>query len=165
MVKTKICYSCKLEQLATLDYFQKSNSHKDGLTSYCKTCCGIKYKIRYNPLKEKIRKHKQYRKNLELDSLYNFKNDIRIAYCLSWERFNELFDSQGKACKICKTTKKPTRGWHIDHDHKCCNSRKTCGKCIRGILCQGCNLGLGGFKDNPKNLQEAINYLNEGYVL
>jgi hypothetical protein len=41
----------------------------------------------------------------------------------------------------------------IDHDHK--NNK------IRGLLCAICNQALGLFKDNIKNLQEAIKYLEE----
>jgi len=44
----------------------------------------------------------------------------------------------------------------IDHDHET-------GK-VRGILCVNCNLGLGSFKDNPKVLKNAINYLGDDQI-
>jgi len=40
---------------------------------------------------------------------------------------------------------------HLDHNHE--NGQ------IRGVLCHGCNLGLGGFKDNPNLLLKAIRYV------
>lgn len=49
----------------------------------------------------------------------------------------------------------------VDHNHKCCpNPNKTCGLCIRGLLCYSCNYGLGQFKDSVSNLLNAASYLN-----
>lgn len=31
----------------------------------------------------------------------------------------------------------------IDHAHTCCEGRRSCGSCIRGMLCNGCNMALG----------------------
>lgn len=39
----------------------------------------------------------------------------------------------------------------VDHDHTT--------KQIRGLLCNGCNKGLGLFKDSPQILNSAIRYL------
>ena len=30
---------------------------------------------------------------------------------------------------------------------------------FRGLICHNCNLGLGSFRDNPKLLKNAIDYL------
>lgn len=70
-----------------------------------------------------------------------------------------MLEAQG-GCAICGA-KEPTRnqGWHVDHDHRCCSGVKTCGKCVRGVLCAGCNQGLGQFEDDPKRLLSAIAYL------
>lgn len=40
----------------------------------------------------------------------------------------------------------------VDHDHKCCdpNIRKnSCGKCVRGLLCNRCNRVLGLLEHDP----------------
>lgn len=65
-------------------------------------------------------------------------------------------------CAICKT-KQPAgdKNWHVDHDHSCCPGTKTCGKCVRGVLCGYCNRALGQFMDSPELLIGAANYLIE----
>jgi len=57
-------------------------------------------------------------------------------------------------CELCKqrlylasTTGGGTAGSaHIDHYHGCCNYNTSCGKCLRGLLCRECNLGLGHYE-------------------
>jgi len=61
-------------------------------------------------------------------------------------------------CEICGIQISSSQ-IHIDHDHSCCNYGSSCGDCIRGALCRGCNLGLGFFRDNPAIMQTAIRYL------
>ena len=39
--------------------------------------------------------------------------------------------------------------------------RKACGKCIRGILCHGCNAGLGNLRDDLNLLRLAVKYLEK----
>lgn len=66
----------------------------------------------------------------------------------------------GDECAICGTTEPGKHGWHIDHDHRCCPANgSSCGKCIRGILCHKCNVGLGHFNDDPSRLAAAIDYV------
>ena len=38
-------------------------------------------------------------------------------------------------------------------------SRRSCGKCIRGLLCKSCNHALGYMKDNPDVLRAAADYV------
>ncbi|MGW7594475.1 endonuclease domain-containing protein [Streptomyces asiaticus] len=66
---------------------------------------------------------------------------------------------QGSACAICGIEFKEPGHAHIDHDHSCCPGKRSCGKCVRGLLCGGCNNGLGRFKDDVNVLQAAIEYL------
>lgn len=47
----------------------------------------------------------------------------------------------------------------VDHDHSCCPGSKSCGRCIRGLLCGPCNRSLGLAQDSPQKLWGLILYL------
>ena len=77
--------------------------------------------------------------------------ESRRAYQTSWE-YNVSKDEAAKwlaipCCQICGGDKRLM----IDHDH-------TSGR-VRGRLCEGCNFGIGQFKDNPETLVKAAAYL------
>jgi hypothetical protein len=116
---------------------------------------------------EILRAYKKKRKQ----RLYQFKFNRRSAedrrnynlvakYHISVSEFKRLLESQDGKCAICgKSSDVIARAFSVDHDHKCCPGKKTCGKCIRGLLCERCNSGLGAFKDDPLLLEKAVAYL------
>jgi hypothetical protein len=65
-------------------------------------------------------------------------------YGLTPERWQAMFNAQGGRCGICRSL--PRDGGKrlcIDHDHSCCpRPNRSCGRCVRGLLCQRCNSGL-----------------------
>jgi hypothetical protein len=68
-------------------------------------------------------------------------------YRLTLERYDELLVEQRGGCGICGTLSAAIDGkaFAVDHDHRCCPERqRSCGVCVRGLLCGGCN-GLLGF--------------------
>jgi hypothetical protein len=84
----------------------------------------------------------------------------RRRWGLSEDDIAGYLDRQGGRCAICPTTEPGGRGgWHVDHDHACCPRGRSCGRCIRGLLCTRCNVGLGQFRDDPNLLANAIKYL------
>ena len=98
---------------------------------------------------------------------------LRTKYNITVERYEEILALQGGACAICKSPPSIGKRLCVDHDHRCCpfdgrSSKKgalrCCGKCIRGLLCDRCNKGLGYFKDNQVSLRLAAEYL-DNFVL
>ena len=73
----------------------------------------------------------------------------------------QLAKQDGK-CAICrKTPEQNGMALAVDHDHACCpGGRSTCGKCVRGLLCNDCNQMLGRAKDDPRILLAAVAYLS-----
>jgi Recombination endonuclease VII len=67
---------------------------------------------------------------------------------ISQERFNEMLEAQGYACAMCGEPFREGDRIFADHDHTCCPKQvkataKTCGRCVRGLLCFRCNTALG----------------------
>jgi len=113
------------------DKFHSNNSQIDGLSPYCKKCSAKKRKSYYTL---------EYRA-----SLYNL--DI-----------NALKNMLEGGCMICGSHERLV----IDHDHSCCDKQNySCGECVRGVLCNRCNIGLAHFADNILKLHNAIKYLNK----
>ena len=85
---------------------------------------------------------------------------IRDKYRLTVDEFNAMLEAQDHRCALCRSVLAPENSKRfVDHDHACCPSARTCGKCIRGILCRRCNQGLGLFRDDPDQLRAAIEYV------
>ena len=121
----------------------------------CKTCKSSKDSERYWNNPDKYRSAaRQYRKGKELEL------ELR-RFNLTIEKYNDMLNKQGGACAICKNyeIEKTKNRLSIDHDHNCCPGRNSCGKCIRGLLCSNCNIGLGRFKDNRELLRRASEYV------
>lgn len=66
-------------------------------------------------------------------------------YGITLEVYEELMS---RGCAICGETQK-----RIVMDHCHASGRN------RGPLCDGCNVGLGGFRDRPEMLRAAADYL------
>ncbi|AMS02706.1 endonuclease VII [Gordonia phage Yvonnetastic] len=73
-----------------------------------------------------------------------------------------ILEQQDGRCAICRSEFSEENRMVIDHDHSCCSGGKSCGGCVRGILCFRCNWGLGSFMDNPQSLRMAADYLDGG---
>ena len=74
------------------------------------------------------------------------RKKLKYRYGLSEDDYASLLEKQGGKCKICL---RPDSGnprsehFSVDHDHACCPGKRSCGKCVRGLLCLRCNNSLG----------------------
>jgi hypothetical protein len=118
--------------------FGKNGWTKSGLQAYCEKCRGG-YQSRYA-------KKPEVRRKL---TAYNLNYVRRRFLNASAEDVQRIWERQNYCCAICSSSI-PINA-HLDHDHKT-------GE-VRGLLCPGCNHGLGKFKDDPELLLKAIEYL------
>jgi hypothetical protein len=85
---------------------------------------------------------------------------LRYLYGISEEQYLALLASQENCCAICGLSQDASkRMFSVDHDHTCCPGKRSCGLCVRGILCNRCNIFLGHANDSVEKLRSAILYL------
>jgi hypothetical protein len=109
--------------------FSKNLSHRDGLQTQCKGC------------------HRAYGQS---DKVGMKARHIKCNYGLTPTQYQALI---ANGCAVCGTMENLC----IDHDHKCCPGVRTCGKCIRGVLCRGHNIADGHFK-TTEEIREFLSY-------
>jgi len=79
------------------------------------------------------------------------------TYGISAEKMDAMLKEQGGICAVCGID--PDHKWAVDHDHSCCPGTKSCGRCVRGILCDRCNTAIGTLGDNSEAVMRAVDYL------
>ena len=105
-------------------------------------------------------------RNLEKVRSDQLANHYRRNH-LTKSQYEILVMQQNGCCAICGTDEpgRGNQGWSVDHDHLCCSGRWSCGKCVRGLLCHQCNIGLGSFHDSTIVMNSAIKYLKRSVII
>lgn len=98
------------------------------------------------------------------------KNGVELcAVCQTWgtqakrygltaRQLKAMHEKQGNKCAICE--REPgKRKLSVDHDHSCCSGETSCGKCVRALICNPCNVALGMMRDSANALRRAADYL------
>lgn len=136
----KICRCCKIDK--PINEIAWTSKIKNLRNNICKKC---KNKLQQdkrnkNPIKERLRKIKEYK--------------------ITEDQYKEMFLSQDNKCAICNNsekslTNKGDRFKNLAIDH--CHSTNK----VRGLLCINCNQALGKVKDNIEILKSMIAYLEK----
>lgn len=134
--------------------------------SYCRPCIAEYKRVRRQDPDSSFRKAELLRyARLAKDDPEFHRRVVLSRYGLTLESFAVLLAGQDGVCAICGTSEPGGRynQWHIDHDQNCCPTPRgkhgCCGRCIRGLLCSECNIGLGKFQDVPARLRAAAQYV------
>ena len=114
-----------------------------------KTCriCGEGKKLSDFWLRKDTNKHRNECKSCHADK------QMQKNYGISLSIYNHIFNQQKGVCAICHLPQKSTRNERLAIDH--CHET---GR-VRGLLCDGCNRGIGLLKDDYRILESAVSYL------
>lgn len=133
-----------------------------GRRKYCSDDCAKKQAV----VRSRIWLEENPDRYKETQSLYTERHktfNIRSKHNLSTEGFENMLSQQNYCCASCENEFDlgALHKIHVDHDHKCCNDKASCGKCIRGLLCSQCNTAAGLMKDDPVKLRLLASYLEK----
>lgn len=82
---------------------------------------------------------------------------LRSRFGIEAEQYAEMWDKQGGVCGLCQQPEHAGgRRLAVDHDHSCCPGIRSCGKCVRGLLCLSCNTKLGFYENNSEKIHRWI---------
>lgn len=103
-----------------------------------------------------------HRRFTKAQRLRAHRRRVETKFGLGPDEYDRLLAVQGGRCGGCGVLPGPrAKRLAVDHDHKCCPGPTSCGRCVRGLLCHGCNDDLARVRDDPEKLIRLARYLRE----
>ena len=130
-------------------FHRLSDVDEDSRTAVCQVCGPVAIRLRKNRSPECMTRRREDRRKYRTP----YDPERAAAWRRKWKyglddsEFNAMSASQDGRCAICQVEESLV----VDHCHGT-------GR-VRGLLCHGCNVGLGFFRDNQESLRSAIEYL------
>ena len=136
----RVCTVCRVEK--ALSDFPRLTESPTGYAYRCKDCN-----------REAMTRWRDKGDNRALASKRSVDSARKRRYGMSVHEIAAWLAEQGGCCAICQQPLSvATRQCHVDHDHMTGANR--------GILCSGCNTGIGLLRDDAELLRAAEAYLD-----
>jgi hypothetical protein len=119
-MRLKRCTQCG--ELKSHNDFHRNRNKHDGLQVHCKQCNRAKGQAWRAAHPERVK---------ERNAVYSI-----TSHGITVEQYQVMLAAQGGACADCGEVK----ALEIDHDHECCDRIRSCGKCVRDLVCGSCNV-------------------------
>lgn len=146
---THYCQMIRHGKLTVIRKFRFSPVNKVNKTQLCTQC---EYWLPFNNFTNR----KDDRKNERYSVCKRCKTYNR--YNMTARDYDIMLKKQNYKC-LCCSKKHSKSKLHVYHNHSCCPGHKSCGKCIRGLLCNGCNAAIGHLKEDVKIAKKVVSYL------
>lgn len=98
---------------------------------------------------------------MEIERRWNISH-LWSRYKLRPYDLRQMLKAQNERCAVCEI--ELGRVFAIDHDHKCCEGRKSCGLCVRGLLCRRCNVFIGYMESTPASVVERFHLYRKRHI-
>ena len=144
-----------------LDDFGLNRTTKSGRQSWCKPCKRAISLALYheNGDRHRAMSRVSYKRNRDRLAARNRNR----SYGLAPGTIERMLEEQDGKCACCGTDISFDDS-HVDHDTSCCSytrghisRHQVCGKCVRGVLCRRCNIGLGYYEERAELFAAYLN--------
>lgn len=150
---SKVCSRCG-ERKLKYEFAPRGGRQKHLLKSQCRECTKA-----YQRSEGSKQYHREYwhrkRKHVPgaLEDRAEYSRWYRrfMKYGITREQYFAMLETQQGKCAICGD--KLGDDLRVDHDHST--------GAVRELLCNGCNAGVGFFKEDVRVLKEAVKYLEK----
>lgn len=124
------CVTCEIFKDAEESFYKSSS--KLGFKSECKDCLNARSRARTATLTYEVRRERF----------------LRHKFNMTVSHYEQMLADQNGVCAICKQPETVRKredvcALSVDHDHSCCPGPRSCGKCVRQLLCTLCNHAVG----------------------
>jgi hypothetical protein len=161
--------------------FEKNSKMGAGLSPRCRACRRADRKAEWRRIdaaerRHRVRRNREYQRERMKDPAYrakiNRQNRDRFRalpehvrkeeglklYGLTYADYEAMLEAQGGVCAICGNHEEQVmrksgkrKALAVDHDHET--------GVVRGLLCNGCNTGIGHFREDPDRMEAAARFL------
>jgi hypothetical protein len=146
--KERACTKCGVVKPLDDKNFYPQIGYKYGLTRWCRDC-RTKYSVDLNKEKRDEYRAEQARaaRGSSIDKYRSreFAREMK-KYGTTVEWYRAKLIAQSGLCALCGHLSHhhgTLQRLQVDHSHRCCDLKtKSCGKCLRGLLCADCNILL-----------------------
>lgn len=149
-MKNRTCTRCKEEKELTEENFKRRKGYAEGFHTWCIDCMN-QYNADYQT-KDRDERPEFYRAR-------EFAREMK-KYGTTVEWYRDKLIEQSGICALCKHLSHhhgTIQRLQVDHNHDCCDLKtKSCGKCLRGLLCAGCNILLSYLEEILKQTTMVV---------
>lgn len=149
-VPEKQCVGCGA--VKPLDAFKNRSGSPDGKRNDCRVCSGERERVRREKpeAKARILSAQRDRRKRNYDPRIARHWNLKSKFNIGLPEYEAMLAAQRGVCAICGGVGDPLC---VDHCHE--------SGAIRGLLCSGCNTGIGMLGDDPVRVLAAVTYLRK----
>ena len=144
------CTRCKASKELNAKNFKPNEAYSEGFERWCRGC-----RLAYNT----ARQTEDRNKRPEFYRAREFAREMK-KYGTTVEWYRDRLIEQCGVCALCKHLSHhhgTIQRLQVDHSHNCCDLRtKSCGRCLRGLLCADCNILLSYLEKFLKETRTVV---------